>query len=633
MDDAERCVAALPAHQRRLWARCVHPTGIFQAFPRRDVEGTIPARFERQVDRHAGRLAIKMGTEQWTYQMLNALANRLAWAILEARPAPGAPVAGLFEQGVQAVAAPLGVLKAGHVYVPLDPAHPPARLALIFESSRPAVLLTTARHVSLAEALLASSGRLIVVDRLTGRLPTHNPGSPAGPGTPALVVYTSGSTGRPKGVVHTHRTLLHMTMTQTNCMHICPDDRLALLYSTGVIGGLRVVFLALLNGAAVFPRHVPDTGVTGLAAWLQDEGITVYRSVPVLFRQLIASLTGKETLPALRVARLGGDVVETRDVVLGQQGLPAHCMLVVGYGSTETDVVLQHFIGPTTPVGEGRVPLGYPVDEARAVVLDDDGVEVRDGEVGELAIRSRYLALGYWGEPALTRAVFDDPGEGEERAYRTGDMVCRRPDGSVEHRGRKEWYAMIRGYRVDVGEVEHALRAMPAIADAVVVPWRESAEAEDTGLVAYCAGPEPPPAPGDIRAFLQARLPAYMIPAAFVMLAALPRTPNGKVDRGALPPPASARPEAPMSLVAPRTPVEARLATLWAAVLGVDRIGVHDNFLDLGGDSLRAMQIASRVQDTWQVDIPLGALFGAASIADMAALVTQHLTRAGEPLP
>ena len=320
-------------------------------------------------------------------------------------------------------------------------------------------------------------------------------------------------------------------------------------------------------------------------------------------------------------------------MILGQRHLPAHCMLVVGYGSTETDVVLQHFIDQTTPVGEGRVPLGYPVDEARALVVDDDGVEVRDGEVGELAIRSRYLALGYWGEPALTRAVFGDPGAGEERTYHTGDMARRRPDGSVEHCGRKEWYAMIRGYRVDVGEVEHALRSMPAIADAVVVPWQQSAEAGGTRLVAYCVGPEPPPASGEIRAFLQARLPAYMIPGTFVVLATLPRTPNGKVDRGALPLPASARPEAPMPVVAPRTPVEARLATLWAAVLGLERIGVHDNFLDLGGDSLRAMQIASRVQDTWQVDIPLGALFGAASIADMAALVTEYLTRAEEPLP
>ena len=313
--------------------------------------------------------------------------------------------------------------------------------------------------------------------------------------------------------------------------------------------------------------------MAGFAAWLEEEGITFYRSVPVVFRQLMASLTRSETFPGAPPGPRGwGCRRGARRGPLQASTCPTIVCSWPATGSTETGIVLQHFMDKTTPVGERGVSLGYPVDEARVVVLDDDGAEVADGEVGELVIESRYLALGYWREPALTQAVFDDGrGAGDPRTYHTGDMGRRLPDGCVEHRGRKAWHAKVRGYRVDPGEIEHALRAMPAVADVVVVPWHEPAG--DTRLVAYLVAPGQPPTAGDVRAFLQARLPAYMVPASFVMLDALPRTPTGKVDRHALPSPIPARPAAPAPFAVPRTPVEVRLATLWSAVLGLDRVG------------------------------------------------------------
>jgi amino acid adenylation domain-containing protein len=630
VDDTARCVAALPEQQRLLWARCVHPTGTFVAFPRVDVERTIPERFERQVSLHAERLAIKVGPQRWSYQTLNALANRIAWAILGTQQAHTTPVALLFEQGPQAIAGMLGALKAGHPYVPLDPTHPPARLAFIIEDSQPVLLLTSAQHAPLARTLLPSSGRILLVDQLPETLSTENPGCAVRPDALACLIYTSGSTGQPKGVMHTHRTILHMIMTRTNTLHICADDRLTLLYSPGVIGALRSIFLALLNGAALFPRHLSETGLTNLAAWLQEEGITFFRSVPVVFRQLMGSLRGEDTFPTLRLVWVGGDVLDPQDVALYKQSLPDHCVFVHGFGATETGIHVLHFIDKATLLSEGRVPLGYPVDEARILVLDDDGTEVPDGEVGEIAIRSSYLALGYWRQPALTQAAFHDDVDGNQRRmYRTGDIGRRLPDGCLEHWGRKHWYVKIRGHRVALGEVEHALHAMPAIAEAAVVPWDDPTG--DTRLVAYIVTAQPSLAPGDIRSFIQARLPAYMVPAIFTTIDVLPRTPNGKVDRRNLPPPMPSRRALPTLFAPPRTPIEEHLVALWSTVLGLDQVGVHDHFLDLGGDSLHAMRIVSRVQEMWQAEIQPSLLFETPTVADMAVLVTAYLVAKTEP--
>ena len=630
MDDTARCVAALPEQQRLLWARCVHPTGTFVAFPRVDVERTIPERFERQASLHAERLAIKVGPQRWGYQTLNAMANRIAWTILGTQQAHTTPVALLFEQGPQAIAGILGALKAGHPYVPLDPTHPTARLAFIIEDSQPVLLLTNAQHAALARTLMPSSGRIVLIDQLSESLSTENPARAVSPDALACLIYTSGSTGQPKGVMHSHRTILHMVMARTNTLHICADDRFTLLYSPSVIGGLRSIFDALLNGAALFPRHLSETGLTNLAAWLQEEGITFFRSVPLIFRQLMNSLTAEDTFPTLRLIWVGGDVLDPQDVALYKQFLPDHCLFAHGFGATETGIPLLHFIDKATVLSEQRVPLGYPVDEASIVVLDDDGTEVPDGEVGEIAVRSSYLALGYWRQPALTQAVFHADIEGDQRrTYRTGDIGSRSPDGCLEHWGRKHWYVKIRGHRVALGEVEHALRAMPAIGETAVVPWEDPTG--ETRLVAYLVVAQPPLAVGDVRSFIQARLPAHMVPAIFMTLDVLPRTPNGKVDRRNLPPPMPSRRALLTPLAPPRTPIEEHLVALWSTVLGLDQVGVHDHFLDLGGDSLHAMRIVSRVQEMWQAEIPPSRLFETPTVADMAVLVTAYLVAKTEP--
>jgi acyl carrier protein len=287
----------------------------------------------------------------------------------------------------------------------------------------------------------------------------------------------------------------------------------------------------------------------------------------------------------------------------------------------------RYFLDEETPISGHVLPVGYPAEDKEILLLDEDGAELGDDAVGEIAVRSRYLAPGYWRRPDLTAAVFrPDPAGGPERIYRTGDLGRRLPDGCLLHLGRKDFQVKIRGFRVEGAEVEGALLSLPQVREAVVVA-REDRPGERR-LVAYLV-PTARPAPtvSVLRKALADALPDYMVPTAFVVLDAVPKTPGGKVDRRALPAPGRARPDLDQPLVAPRTPVEAALCALWRDVLGLDEVGIHDNFLDLGGHSLAVSQIVARVSETLHVDLPLRTVFETPTVAALAAAIADQLAQ------
>jgi amino acid adenylation domain-containing protein len=597
------------------------PTTGFIRFPREDLEQSIPARFEQQVQLYPTRLAVKTREHTLSYLELSQSANRIAAAVLEASGDDEAPVALLFDQGALLVSSILAALKAGKIYVPLDPADSRERLDFMLGDSGAGLILTDECNHELARTLVTSRRRMLNAERIgpreLGRLPR-----PVAPQHPAYIYYTSGSTGEPKGVFDSHRNVLHNIMRYTNNLKICADDRLTLLQSCAFSGSVSNLFCALLNGAAVFPIELRNEGIDGLAQWLIQEQITIYHSVPSIFQQLMAVA---QHFPSLRIIRLEGDQSALRHVQLYQQHFDQHCVLVNGFGATETGITRQFFMHPHTKLPGAGVPIGYALEDMETLLLDASGVEVARGEVGEISVRSRYLACGYWRKPELTRAAFracaQDP---EQRIFHTGDLGRMLPDGCLEHLGRKDFRVKIMGQWAAIPLIEAALSAIAGIGEGIVAAHDEGYGPRLTGYVVPSV--TPPPTVSAMQMALAAKLPGYMVPSTYVMLEALPLDSNGKVDRRSLSPPSPLRPALDTPYIAARNQTEEEIATIWSQVLKIPEVGVHDTFLELGGNSLQAMMIVNRIGDAFELHLPPSVLFEAPTVAKMAQVLAASNT-------
>ena len=612
--------STLPPEQLSILNRCFHPTGSYVEFKKEEIEQSISDRFESQVLTYPDRLAVKTRTEELTYTELNIAANRVARALLARLGDGEEPVALLLEQGAPMIIGNLGVLKAGKITVPLDPSHPSDRTSYILEDCHAGVILTNNQNLPLALESDGGGIQPLNIDDLGENLSIENPGLSIGPDTSAYIIYTSGSTGQPKGITQNHRNRLHQNMIYTNTLHICAEDRFTLLSSVSA-HAMTNIFDALLNGAAIYSLNVRVEGVTRLADMLDQEEITICFSGSPLFRRFMDTLAGKRVFPKVRVLRLSSQTVLKSDVGLYKNHFSADCVFVSGLSATEVGKIRIYLADKDTEIGTSTVPVGYPVDDKDVRVVDDDGNDVGFNQVGEIEVRSPYLSVGYWGNPKLTQETFrPDPRGGDQRIYRTGDMGRMSPDGCLEHLGRKDFQVKIRGYRVEVGEVEAALLELASIKEAVVLAQDNSAGEKQ--LVAYLvSAKEPAPAISEVRSFLMGKLPDHMVPPHYVFLDALPQLPGGKLDRRALPAPDQGRPQLDTPFVAPRTSMEEVLADIWAEVLAIDRVGIHDDFLDLGGDSLMAAAMMVHIEETVGKDLPLSILIRASTVDQLANIL------------
>ena len=623
MSDVSELIPELPPDQQAVRAKCFHPTGTFVEFEREEINQSIPSRFEQIVAKYPDRIAVRGKTVTFTYDALNKLANRVARAILNRCGQGAEPIALLFEQDAPVIAAILGVLKAGKIYVPLDPSYPRARIACMLADSQAAFVVTNDRQRALAKVVAQNSRQLFDVDTLDSNLSEENLGVPLPPETLYGIFYTSGSTGEPKGVVENHRNMLYHIMAYTNAIHICVDDRLTLLHSLSFRAAEMHLFGALLNGAALFPLDLHEAGIGNLAAWLNHEGITIYHSIPMVFRQFAHTLTGNTAVSTLRLIHLSGTTASRREVDLYKQHFRSQCLFLNRMGFTEGYTIRWCFIDHSTHIAGNKVPVGYAVAETHVLLLDEAGKEVGPGDIGEIAVKSPYLVPGYWRRPDLTQAAFlPDPAGGSARIYRTGDLGRMRSDSCLEHLGRKDFQVKIRGHRIEVTEIESALLDHVAIKEALVTARED--QSGDTALVAYTVPAQMrAPTATELRRFLQVTLPDYMIPSAFVRLESLPLTPNGKLDYCALPNPKPLRPELEAAYLAPKSEVEQRIATVWREVLGLEKVGVHDNFFDLGGQSLLLAQVHSKLQEIFRKDFPIVDLFKHTTIKALGKYVAQ----------
>src|SRR5581483_4651872 len=552
-------------------------------------------------------------------------ANRIAHAILGIRGEKQEQVGLLCNPGAAAIAATLGGLKAGKVYVPLDPGAPEARNRFILDDAEIRLILADNDNHRSACALAGKAVAVINVDDLEAGLSNENPGLQIAPDCLGYLMYTSGSTGEPKGVVQNHRNVLHKTRGWINVVHLSPGDRLSLLRALNVSGSIRDLFGALLCGAAVVPFDVKARGLVPLAAWLASEKITIFNSVVTLFRHFGSTLTGAEDFSSVRLLKLSGEPVHKSDMEIYQKHFPKECLAINMLSTAEVGSTRVFFMDRQTPLAENVVPIGYPMEGCEVLLLDADGGAVGVGQTGEIAVRSRHLSPGYWRRPDLTEAAFlPDPQGGDARIFRTGDLGCILPDGCLLHRGRKDLHVKIRGYSVELAEIEAALIALAEIKEAAVT-IRQRAHGDQIVAAYIVPAAEPPPTVAAIRKALAAALPDYMIPSSFVYLDALPLIGPGKVDRRGLAALGGTRrdPETPFLL--PRTAVEKKIAALWAELLELDQIGRADRFLDLGGDSLIASRIIARILELFRIEVPLRLLFDAPTVADLAAAVELQL--------
>ncbi len=582
-----------------------------------EIEQPISRRFEKQVEKYPRNLAVRTRQYTWNYQELNEHANALAHMILSQYGSSEARAALLFEQDAPMISGMLGALKAGKTYVSLDSSYPRERLVYMLHDSAPDIIITNTRNLALAEQVKLEGMRIINISALNPAVSTENPDIEFSPDRLAYILYTSGLTGQPKGVMQNHRNVLYFIRQYTNNLHISPTDRLTLLSSCSFDAAVMDIYGALLNGASLHPFNFRDGEGNRFSPWLQEEGITIYHSTPTVYRFLMDTLEENEVLSNIRLVVSGGEAVFRSDFELYCRHFPDHCLFVNGFGPTESTLCLQYFLNKKSAVPRHSVPIGYPVEGTEVLLLNEQG-KLSD-VFGEIAIKSRHVALGYWQRPEQSIQAFMNVDE-DTRIYRTGDMGRLLMDGTIEYIGRKDFQVKIRGYRIETSEIERRLHEHPEVDEAVVVAIGELTQ--DKRLAAYVVSrPEVSLTPKDLMHFLSLTLPDYMIPVMYTFLNELPLTPTGKIDRRSLPAPQSNQLESALQYEIPRNMVERKLAQIWSEVLRVNPVGIHDNFFELGGNSLAAIRLISRIQKEMRIDLPLRNIFIHSTIAG----ISQHI--------
>jgi amino acid adenylation domain-containing protein len=612
----------VPPEQEAIRARCFNASGRFVEFSKDDVETSIPERFEKMVRVHHDQIAVKIHDRALTYDELNKSANRVAWAIVDRLGTQNRPVVIFSQQDLTAIVLCFAIWKSGKIVIAVEPSFPIEQILSTINEAQAEALLTTNQNLGLASAV-ASKAIIPVInfeslaveapdEDLVLRIPSE---------TPAEIRYSSGSTGKPKGIVRNHRRLLSSARSTINLAHICPDDRLIAL--TRLRFGTRDLLICLLSGAALFPFDIEKDSWGNLVRLLDLEKITCYKSVPTIFRYLVGQLDETVTFPFMRLIQLGGDLLYKSDIASYKKYFSDQCILINRLSAGETGNLCVFFIDKNTEIDTAIVPVGYPIQGKKVFVLDESHNEVEVNQIGEIAVASRYLSSGYWNNPELTNDKFLRSKESnDERLYISGDLGRILPDGCLVYMGRKDHQVKIRGAKVEIGEIEAVLSEHPQIKQSVVLAFDRSGG--DKYLTAYIVRrSQPAPTVTDINDFLRNRIPDYMIPSAFVFLESLPLS-NGKVDRNALPKPDDKRPELSTSYALPRNEMEQSLVQIWEEVLDVRPIGIHDKFFDLGGHSLSATRVVSRVVERFQLEIPLQSLFESPTISDMAAVITEH---------
>ncbi|HKV42521.1 MAG TPA: amino acid adenylation domain-containing protein [Blastocatellia bacterium] len=588
---------------------------------------SLPALFETCAVPRSDSIACVFGADQISYGTLDRKANQLA-RYLTAQGVQAGQMIGLYlERNHQMLVCMLGTLKAGAAYVPLDLMYPPDRLKSIIDDAGMTLLLT---QPHLAPGLPASLCHALVLDGDWKLIAGQNEGGLSvchSPDSLAYVIYTSGSTGKPKGICIPHQAVNRL-VSNADYVRIGPSDRVLQASTPSFDAATFEIWGSLLNGAClVYVSREDMLAPRSLAAGLREQGITVMFLTTALFNQIAREVPG--AFDAVDTVLFGGEQVDPKwpRLVINQGG-PRRLLHV--YGPTEATTFATWSLIANVPEA-ATIPIGNPISNTSAYTLNGNMDVVPIGATGELYLGGPGLARGYLGRPDQTAQGFvPDPfSHAGARLYRTGDLVRRTDDGQIEFTGRMDNQVKVRGFRIEPGEIEAVLRQHERVRDAVVTVTEDSTTGKR--LVAYVfPDGDSPVSALDLRGFLKGHLPDFMVPVAFEVLEALPLTPNGKVDRSQLPDPSAAAMYDGRDYVAPRSQTEEALARMWAGLLKIERVGIHDGFFELGGHSLLATQIVSRINDTFRAGLSLQTFFEGSSIAEVSRALMAAETEPGK---
>ncbi len=610
--------------------------------------------FEEQARRTPERVAVVSNSSHLTFAELDRRADRLARRLTRLGVGPDVRVGVCLERSLEMVVGLLGVLKAGGAYVPVDPGYPAERVRMMIEDAGVAAVVSKGEEAS--EALSGYEGEVVRVEESWGRAGEGEEeearGREVGGGHLAYVIYTSGSTGRPKGVMIEHRSICNRLLWIQDELPLSESDSLLQKTSISFDASVWEVFVPLLSGARlILAKPGGHQDAAYMVKEIQEKQVTTLQVVPTMLDILLAE-AGLSNCKSLKRVYCGGEVLdkELRQRFYREMDAELHNL----YGPTEVSIDATHWACDRQERGLS-VPIGKPLPNMQVFILNGKKRLKPIGVEGELYVAGRGLARGYLNRADLTaeRFVPNPFGAAGSRLYRTGDLAIQTADGVIEYVGRIDHQVKVRGYRIELGEIESVLSEHPAIREVIVVAREENTGGpriiayvvpDKKARNAYAAGAskehraslgadgrhalaqsEAVLSASELRAFTKSKLPEYMVPAAFVILDAFPLTPNGKIDRRALPPPDAAASDRGEEFTPPRTPVEKALADIWAGILGIDQVSIKDNFFEIGGHSLLATQMASRVREAFAIDLELRVLFDSPQLAQLAAVVEEQI--------
>ncbi len=584
---------------------------------------TVAQVFEDQVTKQPSATALIFGSDQLSYSELNRRANQLANRLRKLGVTRDMPIGICMERSLEMVTTLLAILKAGGAYVPLDPDYPAARLALIIKQTAMPLIVTKSH---LANRFVTTNGPRVVsldTEKINDESDANSPNQ-SHPEDLAYVMYTSGSTGTPKGVAIPNRAVVRLVKS-TDYVAFSPDETFLQLAPLSFDASTFEIWGPLLNGGKLVIMSPTPPSLEDIGKAIRQHKVTTLWLTAGLFNAIVDERI--DDLRPLRQLLAGGDVLSVTHVKKAVQTLK-QTRLINGYGPTEsTTFACCHTIDPLASL-ESAIPIGKPIANTTAYILDSALHPVPIGVTGELFIGGDGLARGYWHNDSLTGEKFvsdpfsTNPGA---RLYRTGDMARWRNDGVIEFLGRADNQIKLRGFRIEPGEIEFALKQQQGVLDAAVI-MREDVPG-NRRLVGYVVCEEEASRQfneENILAALRKSLPDYMAPSAILNLPAMPRTQNGKLDRDALPAPESSPARSERQFVSPKTKLENQLAALWATVLGIDCVSVTDNFFDLGGHSLSGLRLINRLRETIGKSVPLTAIFEAPTVRQMAELLEKQ---------